>query len=69
MAKAKPKDDPPNLMEDLKDLTAAIRELVEVIHDLIQTVTLNGSRLTPVEQQVGKDPKPHHRGSHDRGEG
>jgi hypothetical protein len=69
MAKAKPKDDPSNLMEDLKDLTAAIRELVEMIHDLIHSVTINGAKLSPLEHQVGKDPKPHHRGSHDRGEG
>jgi hypothetical protein len=67
------KSDPPNMMEDLKDLTKSVRELVEsnhdlteAIHGLIQSTIINGGKPTPVEQRVGLDPLK--RGSGDQGE-
>jgi hypothetical protein len=67
MSKAKP-DQTAELIAEIHDLTAALRDGIEAAHDLMQAISAKLDRLTPLEQRVGPDPNPpQHRGSHDRG--
>jgi hypothetical protein len=57
MSKSKPTPKSP-LQEDIRDLVAAVRELIESIHDLIQTTIVKDAGNPQGAVTIAKGPDP-----------